>query len=315
MPRGGDPYCIPCADPDAAGPFCQYTRGGTCNGYGTPQYDGRCACDNEFVQRTRVPYDRQCTICKTGVAGNACDKCQSTHYAPSYPACEAKCTAHATGQDSTTHACLCHAGWRGERCECFVGLDVSKAAPCLVCATITTDRVAAVNGRCAHATFVSTTTTTTTDVATTAATTTAPVTCVGSACVAARHTGRVACPSDSSMYKCCNGKCAAKRYDQDGDNDCGDNSDEDGQWAKCHREFYRAARVSLNSMCLIHIKHQLCYLLDGPDLESVTAVFCCSLALWLSCFCQDHRVCKCKNAWHSHELCCCVVCVCGAIYC
>ena len=35
-------YCIPCADPDAAGPFCEYTRAKTCNSQGTPLYDGKC---------------------------------------------------------------------------------------------------------------------------------------------------------------------------------------------------------------------------------------------------------------------------------
>ena len=42
------------------------------------------------------------------------------------------------------------------------------------------------------------------------------------------------CPADSGKYVCCNGNCESKRYEKDGDNDCGDNSDENGQWKTCH---------------------------------------------------------------------------------
>ena len=42
------------------------------------------------------------------------------------------------------------------------------------------------------------------------------------------------CPNDSSKYKCCNGKCVSKRYIDDNDDDCGDGSDENGQWMTCH---------------------------------------------------------------------------------
>ena len=208
-PRSGAAYCIPCADSDAAGPYCEYTRAKTCNSQGTPLYDGKCTdcapgfagpnceysdggtcnrhgavsgdgkcvCEHEFVQGS----SRQCTVCKPRITGASCNQCQSAYYAPSYPACEPKCTAHATGQSGAGSVCLCHAGWRGERCECFAGLGVSSSSsPCLMCATAGTARVTPVNGRCAHPSFISTTTTRT---ATTTTTTTASVTCLGKACI------------------------------------------------------------------------------------------------------------------------------------
>ena len=48
--------------------------------------------------------------------------------------------------------------------------------------------------------------------------------------------GRVDCPTDANKYKCCNGNCVKKSYNGDGDNDCGDNSDEDGKLSTCHGE-------------------------------------------------------------------------------
>ena len=46
--------------------------------------------------------------------------------------------------------------------------------------------------------------------------------------------GTKQCPGDSSKNLCCNGKCVDKDYGGDGDDDCGDRSDENGDWAKCH---------------------------------------------------------------------------------
>ena len=44
----------------------------------------------------------------------------------------------------------------------------------------------------------------------------------------------VQCPADATKHMCCNKNCAKKSYGGDGDDDCGDGSDENGQWATCH---------------------------------------------------------------------------------
>ena len=46
--------------------------------------------------------------------------------------------------------------------------------------------------------------------------------------------GRLQCSTDANKYVCCNGRCVTKSREGDGDDDCGDDSDEDGRWSTCH---------------------------------------------------------------------------------
>ena len=52
--------------------------------------------------------------------------------------------------------------------------------------------------------------------------------------VAGTRKGLLLCPTKPSHYTCCNKKCISKSWVGDNDNDCGDNSDEDGTISTCH---------------------------------------------------------------------------------
>src|SRR5690348_14353410 len=84
------------------GPYCQYTRAGTCDGHGSPKSDGSCDCD-------------------TGLSGQQCNACATGYYGfPNCKACsDATCNFAETGGhcDLGNGNCLCGAIYSGADCQ------------------------------------------------------------------------------------------------------------------------------------------------------------------------------------------------------
>ena len=93
--------------------------------------------------------------------------------------------------------------------------------------------------------------------------------CTPGAAVAG-HAGRLQCPADAGKHVCCNNKCVTKGYEGDGDNDCGDNSDEDGRWSTCHD---RAAVAASNATAAAAAAASA----DTTGVTSMAELFCSSL--------------------------------------
>ena len=82
------------------GPSCQYSNATTCNGHGTAQNNGSCSC-------------------YTGFGGSSCNQCATNYYG--YPSCATFCQASTTcnghGSCNAAGSCSCNTDFTGANCN------------------------------------------------------------------------------------------------------------------------------------------------------------------------------------------------------
>jgi len=122
---------------------CQYSSLSTCNGRGTPTFDGGCICGSQYSgahceQCGQNYYGPSCSVfcdsattcsnrgtcnsfggcsCGTQFSGPNCNTCASNFYGPACNFCVASSTCNGNGVCNGGGGCTCNTGYIGQHCE------------------------------------------------------------------------------------------------------------------------------------------------------------------------------------------------------